>query len=183
MSKYSIIYADPPWSYRDKCNAGKRGACHKYDVMNLDDICALDVPAADDSMLYLWATPPMLLDAIRVMQAWGFTYKTIAFPWLKTTKTGKLAWGMGHYSRANAEIVLLGKRGKGVPVIDHGVHSVVMSERMKHSQKPDEVAERIVRMHGDVPRLEMFARRRMEGWDVFGNQVDGSIEIGRKEAL
>jgi N6-adenosine-specific RNA methylase IME4 len=191
MTCYPIVYADPPWSYSDKCHSGQRGAEYKYPCLTVPQIKALRVPdlAAPDALLYLWATPPTLPDALAVMAAWGFTYKTVAFTWVKTGKAPEyepvvermdaggrlddlipLAWGMGHYTRANAELVLLGKRGNGVPVVDHGVHSVVLTPRMEHSRKPDEVRERIDRLHGPGPeRVELFGRRPVAHWTVWGN--------------
>ncbi len=178
--RFQIVLADPPWSYNDKAHAGQRGVEYHYDSMELPDIKGLPIPklAAPDSVLYLWATPPMLKEAFAVMEAWGYKYKTVAFVWVKTTKLGKLAWGMGNYSRANAEVVLIGVKGKGVPVLNHGVHQVVRAERGKHSSKPDEVQERIERLHGpDVSRVELFARRRRKGWSAWGNDVAPDLEL------
>lgn len=127
--------------------------------------------AADDAALFLWATGPKLPHAISVMQAWGFTYKTIAFCWVKqNTKTPSLFWGMGFYTRANVELCLVGTKGKGLKRKDAGVHQVVMSPVRIHSRKPDEVRERIERLY-DGPYLELFARERPEGWMVWGNEV------------
>ena len=114
-NKYEIIYADPPWSYRDKAKSGNRGACCKYDVMNIDDIKNLPIAniAADNSVLFMWVTMPMLEEAFSVMESWGFEYKTCAFTWIKQNKkSDSLFWGMGNWTRANAELCLLGVRGK-----------------------------------------------------------------------
>ena len=173
---FSVILSDPPWSYRDKALAGERGVHFKYGVMTDDEICVLPVAkiASPNSALYLWATPPNLPLALRVMESWEFTYKTIAFVWIKTyPKSGRLCFGMGNHTRANAEIVLLGIRGRGPQRIDAGVHSVVMSPRREHSRKPDEVRERIERLYGDVPRIELFARGALPvGWQGWGNQYE-----------
>ncbi len=179
MGKYEIILCDPPWQYRDKCNAGKRGAAHKYPVLSLVDIKALDVPsiAADDCALFLWSTMPMLPDALEVMDAWGFQFKTVAFVWAKQTKKQKWHWGMGNWTRANGEIVLLGTRGRPSRA-SAAVHSLVVERIRKHSQKPDVVRDRIVQLMGDLPRIELFAREKMPGWDVWGNEVENDVEIG-----
>lgn len=170
--KYSVIMSDPPWSYRDKAQAGKRGATFKYPVMSLDEIKGLPMRtiADKDCALFLWTTYPMFSEALKVLDAWGFEYRTVAFTWVKTTKTGKLAMGMGNWTRANAEPCLLATRGKPKRV-SAAVHSVIIGERREHSRKPDEVYERIEQLMGDLPRLEMFARQRVPGWDAWGNEV------------
>lgn len=170
--RYSIILCDPPWSYRDKAADGKRGAGFKYDVMSLDDIKGLPIRtiAAKDCALFMWATGPMMPEALHVIDAWGFEFKVIAFTWVKTTKYGKLAIGMGNWTRANAEYCLLAIRGKPKR-ISASVRSVIMSERREHSRKPDEVRELIVELLGDLPRIELFARQRVPGWSAWGLEV------------
>lgn len=108
------------------------------------------------------------------MEAWGFQYKTAAFVWVKKTKNGANFWGMGQYTRANAEVCLLGvtkgfKAGQQVQA--HNVHQIVEAPFQGHSRKPDEVRQRIVQLLGDVPRIELFARERADGWDAWGNEV------------
>ena len=177
--RYDIIYADPPWSYRDKAHAGQRGVEYKYKSLSERGVAALDVPsiASDDAALFLWVTPPQLDVGLRVVEAWGFQYKTIAFVWIKTyQKSGKLFFGMGNWTRANAEVVLLGIRGRPKR-IDAGVHQVVMSPLGAHSAKPPEVRERIVTLLGDRPRIELFARERPDGWDTWGNQVECDVDL------
>ncbi|MEM7771051.1 MAG: MT-A70 family methyltransferase [Cyanobacteria bacterium P01_A01_bin.37] len=171
--KYGIIYADPPWTYRDKCNAGKRGVSHKYDVMDLEAICALPVQAiaADDCLLAMWWVPPMPMEALRVAAAWGFTFKTMkGFTWEKVSKNGKHLIGMGSYTRANTEDCLFAVRGKPKR-IDAGVRQFIQSERREHSQKPDEVRDRLVQLMGNVPRIELFARNTTPGWHAWGNEI------------
>ena len=127
--KYKIIYADPPWQYRDKASAGKRGAEYKYDVMKMGDIKALPVDALadDDSVLFMWVTMPMLQQAFSVMEAWGFKYITCAFTWVKQNKKADtLFLGMGNWTRANAELCLLGVKGKPKRA-DAGVRSIIIS--------------------------------------------------------
>jgi len=132
--------------------------------------------SADNSCLFLWTTMPMIPVALSVIEAWGFEYKTVAFVWVKTTKHGKLAWGMGNWTRANSELVLLGIKGKPKR-IDAGVHQVVRVPSRGHSRKPVEVRDRIVKLMGDTPRVELFARDKVEGWDAWGNEVENDIEL------
>lgn len=176
QKKYSVIYADPAWAYRDKALAGNRGAGCKYDVMSLEDICRLPVKdlAADDCVLFLWVTMPKLNEAFDVMKAWGFEYKTCAFTWVKQNrKSDSLFWGMGRWTRANAELCLLGTKGKPKRA-DAGVHSVIISHIEEHSKKPAETRDRIVRLlgaGGGIQKIELFARQTVEGWDCWGNEV------------
>lgn len=172
--KYSIIYADPPWAYLwGKGKDGGHFAPEKhYSTMSTEEICALDIKriAAKNCALLMWATMPCLPDAIKVMQAWGFHYKTCAFTWIKTKKDGSPLAGMGSYTKANAELCLLGMRGH-LKSADKTVRQVVMHPRMGHSVKPPIVRESIVKLFGDVPRIELFARQYADGWDCWGNEV------------
>lgn len=126
--------------------------------------------------LFLWATFPNIGEALKVMEAWGFTYKTAAFVWVKKNpKSGTNFWGMGQYTRANAEVCLLGitpgfKAGERVK--SHRVHQIIEAPFEGHSRKPPEVRERIVELLGDVPRLELFARDRAKGWDSWGDELE-----------
>ncbi len=175
MSKYNVILADFPWSYSDKASAGKRGVDYKYSTMSMRDLSQMRIRdlAAENCALFLWATSPLMPEAIDLMRSYGFKYKNIAFTWVKTNKKAKtLFWGMGNTTRACAEFVLLGLRGK-VPRVSAGVHSVVMDPVGKHSEKPESVRDRIVQLYGDVPRLELFARSKCEGWDQTGLELDG----------
>ena len=179
MKKYEIIYADPAWSFTDKANAGDRGSCHKYDVMSINDICALPVReyAADDCALFMWAVWSQLPAAMRVMKHWGFDYVNCAFVWVKKTKNDRNFWGMGHTTRQGTEPVLYGRRGKPKRV-SAGVHQVIEARVREHSRKPDVVRDRIVELMGDKPRLEMFCRGDgAVGWDTWGNEAESGIEI------
>jgi N6-adenosine-specific RNA methylase IME4 len=174
--KYSIIYADPPWSFNDKRTGGsmKSGASQHYDVMYAGDICRFPVWDISEcnSILFMWWIASMPLDAIYVATSWGFTVKTMTgFVWNKTyEKSGKPYFGMGHWTRAGSECCLIATRGKIKPV-SHSVRSVVTAPVLKHSQKPLDVADRIVELCGDLPRIELFARDRKPGWDCWGNEV------------
>jgi N6-adenosine-specific RNA methylase IME4 len=172
---YDVIVADPPWTYRDKAKAGARGAEDQYPCLSLTNLAALDVRsvAAPDCALFLWATPPLLPDALELIRAWGFTYKTVAFVWVKRGQSGKLAWGMGSWTRANAEMVLLATRGRPKR-FDAGVHQVVEAPLGSHSSKPEEVQDRIEMLFApDVRRLELFARRKRALWTCTGLDSDG----------
>ena len=174
--KYKVIYADPPWQYKVYSDKGKgRSAESHYPTMTIEDIKNLPVDslADKDCALFLWVTMPCLLEGLSVLKSWGFTYKTVAFVWVKQNKKSEsLFWGMGFWTRCNAEICILATRGRPKRV-DAGVHQVVMTHVEKHSKKPDEVRDRIVRLCGDVSRIELFAREVTEGWTCLGNEIDG----------
>jgi len=170
---YQIVYADPPWSYKDKAAAGKRGAGFKYPTQGIEWIKSLPVAAivAEDAALFLWVTMPQLPVCFDVIEAWGFQYKTCAFTWVKRNKIApSWFWGMGNWTRANAELCLLATRGKPKR-LSASVHSVIDAPIGRHSAKPPETRDRIVRLLGDLPRIELFARDADPGWDAWGNQA------------
>ena len=172
QKKYGIVYADPPWRYDMK--RGNGVAEKHYPTMSIEEICALPVAelAAKDSALFLWATFPQLNEAFRVMEAWGFKYKTLAFLWLKQNrKADSWFYGMGFWTRSNAEVCLLATRGHPKRQCA-GIHQFVISHIEQHSKKPDEVRDKIVKLMGDQPRVELFARQQTPGWDVWGNEVE-----------
>ena len=171
--KYQIIYADPPWSYRDKALAGNRGAGFKYPTQEKDWIDNLPVSEIADKncVLFLWVTMPKLNECWQLIEKWGFEYKTVGFTWVKKNKKApSWFWGMGGWTRANAELCLIATKGKPKR-IDAGVHSVIDTNIQAHSQKPDEARERIIKLMGDLPRIELFAREKTDGWDVWGNEA------------
>lgn len=175
MKKYSVIYADPPWRYH--CGGLTRGPERHYPTMKIEDIRALPVAdlAADDCALFLWATLPQLKEALSVIEAWGFKYKTTAFVWIKLNrKDSGIFWGLGYWTRSNAEICLLALKGKPKRIATN-IHQVIISHVEEHSKKPDEARRRIVALMGDVPRIELFARQAPPGWDVWGNEVTCDI--------
>lgn len=173
-NKYDTIYADPPWQYKDKLNHYKRGSIHKYSLLSLQQIKDLPIKhiTKDDCFLFLWVVFPLLLDCLQVFEAWGFTYKNRAFDWVKLNKKEKsLFWGLGHYTRGNNELCLLGVKGKP-KIVNKNVHSTIISPIEKHSKKPDEVNLRINNLVGeDKLKLELFARRTFKGWDSWGNEL------------
>lgn len=173
-NKYSLIYADPPWAYKVWSKKGQgRSAESHYSTMQEDDIFSLPIQnlAADDCVLFMWVTMPCLIEGLKTIEKWGFAYKTCAFTWIKQNKKSpSLFWGMGYWTRANAEICLLATRGNPKRV-SAGVHSVIMSPIREHSRKPDEARDRIVELCGDLPRIELFARQSADGWDCWGDQA------------
>ena len=179
--QYGMIYADPPWHYDRKHGSGV--AENHYPTMSIEEICALPVSelAAKDSALFLWATFPQLNEAFRVIDAWGFKYKTLAFLWLKQNrKADSWFYGMGFWTRSNAEVCLLATRGRPKRQCA-GIHQFVISHIEQHSKKPDEVRDKIVKLMGDQPRVELFARQKTPGWDVWGNEVNCTLTMPERK--
>jgi len=159
---FSTIYADPPWKYK---NQSTRAATRKhYETLTVDELCALPIEAlcADNAHLHLWTTNAFLFEAAKVIEAWGFTYKS-CLVWVKPQM------GIGNYWRVSHEFLLLGIRGR-CPFIDHSAMSWIQSVRTKHSAKPALVRE-LVEKVSPAPRLELFGRELHEGWTVYGNEV------------
>lgn len=177
MEPYQIIYADPPWRYDQK---SLQGAAEKhYATMSMEELCGLPVEqiSAKDSLLFLWATFPQLPAALRLISAWGFKYKTVAFLWLKKNrKADSWFFGLGFWTRGNAELCLLATRGHPKRKAAN-IHQFIISPIEAHSKKPDIVRDKIVALAGDVPRIELFARQETPGWDVWGNEVTNSIQL------
>lgn len=170
--KYQIIYADPPWGYRDKgCNGNAES---HYKTMNLSEICYLPINeiTAPDCVLFLWATYPMLPEALAVINHWGFKYKSIGFQWVKLNKKALTPfYGLGRWTRGNTEPCLIATKGKPRRIAK-GVFQLIQEPIRGHSQKPDKVRNEIVRLMGDLSRIELFARQETLGWDVWGNEVN-----------
>lgn len=170
--KYSIIYADPPWHYNNKKSRG--AATNHYPTMKLKDICALPVQdlAKDNCVLFMWATYPAIKEALQVIEAWGFTYKTIGFQWIKLNKSGVgYFFGTGNWTRANSEICLLAVKGKPKRK-SASVSQLIVSPVERHSKKPAIVRDKIVQlMGGENDKIELFARDTVDGWDSWGNEV------------
>ena len=194
MKKYKIIYADPPWLYDNAGNEKSRGMARgSFPCMRIEDIKKLPVSyiTNDDAMIFLWATMPKLREALDVIDAWGFKYITCAFVWVKQNPKGSGIYsGLGHWVNGNAELCLLGRKGKTLERKNKAIKQIILSPRGKHSAKPAEVRDRIVALLGDLPRIELFAREKSDGWDVFGNEVESDISFndvverkgkGRKE--
>lgn len=171
--KYQVILADPPWTYRDKALTGNRGACCKYPTQSkdwIDNLPVLDI-ADKDCILFLWVTMPKLNECWQLITKWGFEYKTVGFTWVKKNKIkDSWFWGMGRWTRSNAELCLIATRGNPKRV-SAGVHSVIDTPIQRHSQKPEEVKTRIVQLVGDLPRIELFTRQKNDGWDARGDEI------------
>ncbi len=183
MKKYKIIYADPPWNYQDQGCQGTMA--NHYVGMYLKDIKGLPVReiADKDCILFLWATYPMLKEALEVIEAWGFKYKTIAFQWIKLNKKGKgYFYGLGRWTRGNTECCLLATKGKPKRK-SAKVFQIIEEPLTKHSQKPAIVRDKIIELVGDLPRVELFARKEnrlwdnFQNWDVWGNEVESDIKL------
>lgn len=175
--KNHVIVADPSWDYNDKANAGKRGSSYKYPTMDLVEIALLPVEeiSSKNSICLLWATAPMIREAMVVMKSWGFTYKTFGFVWVKKTSKGTNKIGMGNYTRANAEVVLLGVKGKP-KVKSHSVRQIIESVAGEHSEKPREIYDRVEQLMGEKSKkIELFARNRRKGWKSWGLEVDTRV--------
>ena len=171
--KYDVIYADPPWEYKES-GGGRRGTAHlPYEVMPTKEICDLPVKALckDDAILYIWATFRKLKECLRVISAWGFEYYGLGFDWTKTNANGKPCFGMGYYTRQNNEVCLIGVKRQQKKPVDRGVSCVVQSPRREHSRKPDIVRERIQAIHGEGDYLELFSRNEEPGWDWWGKEA------------
>jgi N6-adenosine-specific RNA methylase IME4 len=167
---YGVIYADPPWRFEpwSRSTGMDRAADNHYESMSLDEIKAIQIPAAPDSVLFLWATQPMLPQALEVMAAWGFAYVS-HWVWEKDRI------GLGYWSRNVHELLLIGTRGDvPAPLPGTQVESIVQAPRGAHSAKPEVFARIIEQMFPAVARLEMFGRTRRDGWDVWGNEAPAS---------
>ena len=179
MKKYQIIYADPPWSSNSQFGRDKRkGNPQHYPLMALSNIQALPVSelADNDCALFLWVVDTQLFDALAVIGAWGFKYKTIAFTWVKKTVTSKDHFGVGQWTRKNPELCLLATKGKPKR-LNANVRQLQYYRVREHSQKPDEIRDAIVSLMGALPRIELFARQKVEGWDCWGNEVESDIQL------
>jgi N6-adenosine-specific RNA methylase IME4 len=189
--KYDIIYADPPWDYANwnkkwhEEHKESRWAGRKYGLIPTNELMELPVNniANKDSVLFLWTISTMIPDALKVIEAWGFTYKTIALVWVKRNKIkDSFFWGMGFWTRSNVEVCLLAVKGKPLPRISRSVHQIIYSPVRKHSQKPDEARDKIVQLLGDLPRIELFARGSLPlGWEGWGDAYEGDSNVSRAE--
>jgi len=170
--KYQIILGDPPYEYSNKGSTklSRGNAIQFYNTMPINEIKKLPVEKLADNncWLFLWTTYPQLQNGLDVMKAWGFNFRTVAFTWIKKTSNLQDFVGMGYYTRANPEIVLLGIKGKPKP-INHTVRNIVYSRIREHSRKPDIIREKIIRLCGDLQKIELFSRTKIHNWDVIGN--------------
>jgi N6-adenosine-specific RNA methylase IME4 len=179
---YGAILADPPWSFDvwSKDAGNGRSAESHYSTMSMRQIARLPVDelAAKDCVLFMWACWPSIADALKIIDAWGFTYKTCGFDWMKADNTQPNFFqddlpaqlGMGYWTRANTEPCLLAVRGKPKR-LNADVRMGIIAPRREHSRKPEGVHSRVERLVAG-PYLELFARAPRTGWDVWGNQTD-----------
>ena len=177
--KYNIIYADPPWSfnssiYQDNGRTFDKNITNYYPTMSSKEICDLPIENLSEKncILFIWTTDSHLPDSLKVIDSWGFKYKTIGFTWVKQYKSGSYCYNFSPYLLKSTEICLIGIKGKLKNIKkSNNVKGLVFAERTEHSKKPDCVRDRIVELCGDLPRIELFARQKKEGWDVWGNEV------------
>jgi len=169
LDAYPVLCADPPWRYDANATPDLRGIENHYPTMTLDDLKRLDVPAADDAVMFMWATSPKLIEALGLLDAWGFNYRT-CMVWVKD----KI--GMGYYARQQHELLLIGRRGElSVPDPEDRPSSVIVAPRLEHSAKPTEAYAAIARMYPYLPRIELFARSPRQGWAVWGNEAEAAV--------
>lgn len=168
--KYNIIYADPPWQYWD---GGFKNQSLHYKTMTIEEICNLPVKdiADNDCILFLWVTYPVLQEAFKVIESWGFKYSTAGFVWVKKNKNANTPFiGCGSWTRANSELCLIATKGH-IERLDAGISQIVESPIEEHSKKPEIIRDLIVKLVGELPRIELFSRQIIDGWDVWGNEV------------
>jgi len=168
--KFKTLYADPPWHFNDKLDPTRR---KPYDTLSIDDLMSLKVKflMEPDSHCYLWSTSSHIHEALHLMKAWGFEYKTI-IPWIKYTKNNKLWFGMGHYFRAAHELCLFGVKGK-LRTLTKNTRNVLMAKApSRHSAKPDEMYE-LIEANSLPKYLELFSRNKREGWIMLGDEFEG----------
>ena len=181
VKKYQVILADPPWGFKNKNTGGSMssGAASHYGVMSVEDICAVPVSSIADEncALFMWWVASQPGEALRVVDAWGFSLKTMtAFTWVKRTKNDKDFFGMGFWTRQGSENCLLAIKGKPTRA-SASVRAVTYAKHLGHSAKPTIVHDKILELMGDVPRVELFARNRISGWDAWGDEVDSDWEF------
>lgn len=176
---YNIVYADPPWQFnfakRNGLSDAAKGAL--YPTMEDGDIVRLPVRdiVADDAVLFLWIMNSKLPLALNVIEGWGFEYVTVAFTWVKVRKHA-YHFGGGNWTRSNPELCLFAKRGN-IKRQSASVRNLVVSPLREHSKKPDEIRSMIVELCGDLPRVELFARQKADGWDAWGNEIESDITL------
>jgi N6-adenosine-specific RNA methylase IME4 len=170
---YGVILADPPWSYETFSEKGKlKSADHHYSVMHFYEIQNLPVHmlGADNSVLVMWATQAMLVEALEVMEAWGYTYKT-AGAWAKQSPQGRSwAFGTGYIFRSAAEFYIVGTIGQPRSAV-RNIRNLIVAPTRGHSRKPDVMHENLERMFPGVPKCELFARQSRAGWDTWGKET------------
>lgn len=161
--KYDVIYADPPWTYKDSFSGLSKMGAVPYPTMTLDEICNLPISkiSKDNCLLFMWVTMPMLKEGLKVIEAWGFNYRTCGFCWVKQNpKNGGIYSGLGHWTNGNAELCLLAKKGSPKRV-SKSVKQIVLSPRKRHSEKPKEVRNRIQELCGGGNILNFLRENKL----------------------
>ena len=168
--KYNILYIDPPWRYYE---GGYKNQSQHYHTLTVEELkkMPMDDLAADNCILFLWVTFPILNEVFGLIKWWGFNYSTVGFVWVKSKKdnTG-FAFGLGNWTRSNVELCLIATKGR-IERKDAGISQIIYAPKGRHSKKPDIVRDKIVQLVGDLPRIELFARNKVKGWDSWGNEV------------
>ena len=182
--KYNIVYADPPWNYSSKSAVNNttgmeiKPLSNHYNTMKLQELEELPIKniTQKDAVCFLWVTDSHLDEALQIFKAWGFKYKTIAFNWIKTTSKGNYFKNVAPWTMKSSEICLLGVKGTMSKYKKaNNIESLVIAQRTRHSKKPHEVRKRIELLFGDLPRIELFARERIKGWDSWGDQIPDEL--------
>lgn len=179
QKKYQIIYADPPWKYNNDLIGRIDMGGKTYKAMDIGDIASLPIKDITDKncALFLWVTMPKIEQGLWIIREWGFKYITCAFTWVKQNpKNNGIYSGLGHWTNGNAELCLFAKKGRPKRIAKN-IKQIVLAHRSRHSEKPAEVRQRITDLLGELPRIELFARQKTEGWDVWGNEVESDIKI------
>jgi site-specific DNA-methyltransferase (adenine-specific) len=189
VKKYQIIYADPPWEY--SFPGTRKEKKQDYSTMSYMKIGKLNISniANENSVLFIWSIWTKIQECLNVIKMWGFEYKTVGFVWVKVRKQNNINqysflpqdsfedfFGMGMWTRSNTEYCLIATKGNIKP-ISHSVKQLIYSPIGKHSEKPFEIKERIITLMGNLSCIELFARQKTEGWDVWGNEVESDIEL------
>lgn len=178
--RYSIIYADPPWRNPKSGTKARNNEKH-YPSMDTADICELPVTSisSENAILFIWVCFPCLPDALKVISAWGFEYYGLGFDWCKVKADGTPKIGCGYYTRQNNELCLIGVKHSmenRIKPLTKNIGCSILEPAREHSKKPDCIRDKIVSICGDLPRIELFARQRVDGWDAWGNEVPESGE-------
>ncbi len=185
MKKYNIIYADPAWKFGSKQLQVYDGERFKpledeyrtSEAVEFNKLPIKDI-TEDDCALFLWTTDAHMEEALELIKAWGFKYKTVAFIWKKVSKKGKQLSTLGSWTMKNCEICLFATKGA---MLKHkkanNIQQLIEAERTKHSKKPNVFADKIVELFGDLPRIELFARDKKEGWDAWGDEIESDIKL------
>lgn len=172
--KYKVIYLDPPWEFKSWSKKGEeKSAQNHYSCMSFDDLKQLPISkiGCKNSIMFMWATSPLIPKQIEIMEYWGYSFKTFGFTWVKTNKVSPSYFiGLGYYTRSNPEYCLIGVKGSIGRPKNKSISSIISSPIRQHSRKPDHIHGLIESMY-DGPYIELFARTDRNGWDVWGNEV------------